>query len=452
MEKKSFEQELQDKERDRNSRRNLDSKTLENIDENLREQQQMRRKLELDAKLYDKWRHGVDDDNLIYESKSDYEVVDHQLQREMEEEAAKEKQLNLHHERNKTEEKEIQEIRCLQEYHMDQLREQQNEIDDLKGKEQQLKANLTELEKELELLEQSYSVLTKSNDIGNSFNLYKIKILMRNRSEVFRNQIKLCLSILERSMDYVENSKILKKFEQELKQQLEAENQKLSQIECMYESEAKHHLQCDEEIWQQEHKKRCNKLKQFLMEEHLLIKTSLNEIMKKHEEFLEIRATHLGNVANSSEKLKMFIQEEENSFKSSDAAEHVQFSPRNQTTDNIIHSQVDESTDIPLYSPRPSDSVNSLEMVEPHHQLDISMQRNCQESYNNNMSPRRNDINEVSSSFSNLNMVVLENQQSHLSQREIETEKSYAQRSLQVVTSETEADRPRFGRKHMTFN
>ncbi|XP_023297865.2 uncharacterized protein LOC111680452 [Lucilia cuprina] len=248
MENKCYERELQDKERDRNSRRNLD--TIDNIDDNLKEQQQMRRKLELDAKLYDKWRHGVDDDNLIYESKSDNEVVDHQLQREMKEEATKGKQLNFQHERNKTEENEIREIRNLQEFHMDQLREQQKDIDDLKVKEQQLKANLNDLENELELLEQSYFVLTKSNDIGNSFNLYKIKILMRNRSEVFRNQIKLCLSILERSMDYVENSKILKQFEDELKQQLEAENKKLSQIECMYESEAKHHLQCDEEIWQ----------------------------------------------------------------------------------------------------------------------------------------------------------------------------------------------------------
>ncbi|XP_037824017.1 trichoplein keratin filament-binding protein-like isoform X1 [Lucilia sericata] len=477
MEKKNYEQELQEKERNRNPRRSFDTTTLEKIDENLKEQQQMRRKLELEAKLYGKWRHGVDDDNLLFESKSDNEVlaklnwldkqVDQQLQREKEEEAAKERQIKLQHELNKTEElqkerqlireKEIREIRYLQEYHMDQLREQQKETDDLKGKEKQLKANLNDLEKELELLEESYAFLSKAVDYGDAHNFNKIKIFIRKRSEVFRNQIKLCMSIVERSIDFAEKPQILKNFKRELEQQLEAEHQKLSQIEGMYESEAKYNLQCNEQTWQQEHKERYEKLKEMLLEEHLLIKTSLSEIMQRHEELLEIRATNLGIIENSSEKLKILIQEEENSpryqaCKSLEAAKRVEFSPRHHSTNNIIHSQLEESNDTPLYSPRRCPSVKSLELEEPHHQVDFSSRRNCYESNNNNMSPRKNDINQVSRSFANLNLDVWQSQQAHLSQRDIESQKTNAQRSLQIVTPETEAERPRFGRKRVAWN
>ncbi|XP_037824036.1 involucrin-like isoform X3 [Lucilia sericata] len=451
MENKSYEQELHD----------LDSKTLENINENLKEQHQMRRKLELESKLYGKWRDEVDEDNLVFESKSDNEVlakhnwlgkqVDHQ-----------ERQLKLHHEVNKIEEqqkerelireKEIGEIRYLQEYHMNQLRGQQMDIDVLKEKELQLKANLIELEKELELLEESYSVLSKPIDVGNASNLYKVKILMRNRSELFRNQIKLCLSILERSTKFAENSRIINNLKDELNQQLNVEKHKLSQLENMHESEGKYHLQCNEEIWQQENKERYEKLKEFIMEEHLSIKTSLNDIMKRHEEFLEIRATHLGIIENSSEKLKFVIQDEEKSSRnhactSSDAARHVPFSAR-----HIIKNQKESANNTPHYSQRHSTFVNTLELDDPQHQLDSSIRHNTQESYDNNMSPRHKGINQVSESFTILNLDVSENQLTHLSHGEIESEKSYAQRSLQVVTPETEEDRPRFGRKHVDFD
>ncbi|XP_023297868.2 trichohyalin [Lucilia cuprina] len=476
IEKKSYELELQQKERSRNPRRSLDTKTLEKIDDNLKQQQQMRRKLELEAKLYGKWRHGVDDDNLVFESKSDNEVlaklnwldkqVAQQLQREKEEEAAKERQIKLQHELNKTEElqkerqlireNEIREIRYLQEYHMDQLREQQKEIDDLKEKEKQLKANLNEFEKELELLEESYAVLSKSVDFGDAHNFKKIKIFIRKRSEVFRNQIKLCLSILKRSIGIAENPQILKNFKAELELQLEAENQKLSQIEGMYESEAKYNLQGTEQTWQQEHKERYEKLKQLLKEEHFLIKTTLNEIMQRHEELLEIKSTHLGIIENSSEKLKILIQEEENSpryqaCKSLEPAKQAEFSPRHKITNNI-HSQLEESKDTPLYSPRCCASVKSLELDEPHHQIDFSSRRNCYESNNNNMSPKNNDINQISRSFTNLNLDVWQSQQAPPSQRDLETQKTNAQRSLQVVTPETEAERPRFGRKRVAWN
>ncbi|XP_065354982.1 trichoplein keratin filament-binding protein [Calliphora vicina] len=473
MEKQSYEQELQDKER--NPRRNLDTKTLEKIDENLKEQQQMRRKLELEGKLYGKWRHGVDDDNLVFESKSDNQVlaklnwldrkVDEQIHREKEEVDAKERQIKLHHELNKTEElqkerqqireKEIREIRCLQEYHMEQLRERQKETDELKDKEKQLKNNLNELEKELELLEENYAVVSVTEDFRATNNFNNIKIFTRKRSEVFRNQIKLCLSILERTLDLAKNSHALNNFKSQLEKQLEREQQKLSDIEGMYESEAKHSLRKSEETWHQENRERYDKLKQILMEEHLVIKTSLNEIMRKHEELLELRDTHLGAIENSSEKLKLLIQEEENSPRH----QANNMSPSAAKQVHQIHTQLEESADTPFYSPRhnAAGKMKPLELEVVQHQ-DMSVRRNCFESNDNNMSPRCydshdcNDINQASNSFNNLNVDGWQGHQAHMSHRDLESQKTNAQRSMQVVTPETEADRPRFGRKHVAWN
>ncbi|KAM7363101.1 uncharacterized protein ACRADG_000151 isoform 1-T2 [Cochliomyia hominivorax] len=466
MESKEYEREMLEREKSRN-RRSLDSKTLEKIDANLKEQQQMRRKLELEAKLYGKWRHGVDDDNLVFESKTDNEVlaklnwldkkVDQQLQREKEEEIAKERQLKLQQELNKTEElqkerqrireNEIREIRGLQEYHMEQLKERQKETDDLKEREKQYKSNLNELEKELELLEESYAVLCAPVDFGDAYNFNKIKILIRKRSEIYRNQIKLCLSILERTVDYAEHPDIINNFKTQLEKELEKEDEKLGHIEGMYESEAKISLKRNEETWQQEHIERYKRLKMILIEEHRLIKSSLNEIMKRHEELLEIRSTHLSVIENSSEKLKLLIQEEENSPRYQKT--HVNdsplaFSPRHQASNNIIHSQLEESADTPLYSPRRVANIKPIDVEIPHHEVDFATRRNCNESSDNNMSPRC----QVSKSFNNLNLDVWESCTAH----DDKSQKTDAQRSLQVVTPETEAERPRFGRKRVAWN
>lgn len=469
MEKQIYEEEMREKERCRNPRRSLDTKTLEKLDENIKEQQKMRRKLELEAKLYGKWRHGVDDDNLVFESKTDNEVlaklnwldkkVDEQLKKEKEEEMAKERELKLQQELNKTEElqkqrqqireKEIREIRCLQEYNMSQMKERQNETDDLKEKENKLRDNLKELEKELELLEESYNALNKPVDFGDAFNLKKIKIFIRKRSEIYRNQIKLCLSILERSLEFSKNPVNMNNFKMDLEQQLEKESNKFSDIESMYESEAKLNLKQSEETWQQEHKERYNKLKELLIQEHGLVKSCLNEIMKRHEELLEIRSTHLNVIENSSERLKILIQEEENSprFQKRESTESheeaKQFSPRHLASNNIIHSQLEESEDTPLYSPRRAPNIKPIDLLEPHHEVDFSTRRNCYESSNNNMSPRCS----ISNSFSNLNLDVWES-----SPNDVELQKRNDQRSLQVVTPETEAERPRFGRKRVAWN
>lgn len=74
-ERNSFEVEIREREKAKFRKKVVDNETLEKIDRNAKERENIKRKLELEAKLYGRWRHGVDDDNLIFESKSDNQVL-----------------------------------------------------------------------------------------------------------------------------------------------------------------------------------------------------------------------------------------------------------------------------------------------------------------------------------------------------------------------------------------
>ena len=476
MEKQMNEQELEEKKR--NPRRHVDTKMLEKINENMKEEEQMRRKLELEAKLYGKWRHGVEDDNLVFESKTDNEVlaklnwldkqVGQQLHKEQEAEKAKERDIQLQHELNKAEElqkerqqireKEICEIRCLQEYHMEKLKERQQETDNLKENEKRIKNNMEDVEKELELLEESYKVVKDNVDFNDGYNFNKVKIFIRKRSEAFRHQIELCLSIVERTLDIAEKTDTWNDLKKRLTTELEKESFKLGQIESMYESEARYNLKRNEELWQKEHSERYTLIRQALMEEHHLAKAKLNDIMKKHEELLELKSTHLSIIENSSEKLKQLIQEEENSPRQK---QHPLAAGKH-TGDNIVNNQLEESDNTPLYSVHQESRNAKLHKTSgsPQHSVHFESHRNCEDSVDNNLSPRCSnaysgrDLPQVSKSFNNLNLDVWESHShpSAFAKSEMEMEKTNSQRAMQVVTPETEADRPRFGRKHVAWN
>uniref|UniRef100_A0A1I8NWM0 Trichoplein keratin filament-binding protein n=1 Tax=Stomoxys calcitrans TaxID=35570 RepID=A0A1I8NWM0_STOCA len=461
QEKEQYDMELREKQRSRKTRA-LSTSTLEKINVNLKEQQAIRRKLELEAKLYGKWRHGVDDANLIFESKNDHEViaklswldkqVENQLEKEKDEIEAKERDLRLQAEQNRAEElhkqrqqireKEIREIRALQEMHMEQLQERQKESETLKESEHKLRENIEELEKEIELLDESYAVMQQKADFGGAYNLTKIKVFMRKRSEVFRNQIKLCISILERMLPEACKPETLLNFKEKLSKQLDSEMYTLTQIDAMYESEAKYNLLRCEDLWQTQTSERYKELKDLLNLERNSKGKVLNDVLQRESELLDIRSTHLNAIENTGEKLKQLIKEEEES-------------PR-----ACIVSQADHITECchatTACSPRSChsstcDTVDSSRSCAPPSRI-------CHESHsalklpndtcNLNASQKKRYEHNISNTFKDLNLDVWESMPN--SPRDLVNQRVDAQRSLRVVTSET-AERPKFGRKRVAW-
>lgn len=307
-----------------------DLQTLERINRSLKEQEQLKRKLEMEAKLYGRWRHGVDDEKLLYKSKTDNEVlaklnwldkqIEQQKAREEQEALKAERELQLQQEISRTElaqkerqqirEQEIKEIRALQETHVAELKQRQEQADKLKEEEQHFRLFLSELEKEKQLLEESTSMMLQRPDISHAFNLKKIKIYIRNRSDAYRKQIELCINLLERMSKYAVKSEEVQQQLDKCKLQLEAELTASSQIDSMYESEAKSTLSRCEDTWREEHLQRFRNINSLIEKEQQLLSGMLHESVEEQQQLVDLRATHLAGIEQTNKQLEQLNKEE----------------------------------------------------------------------------------------------------------------------------------------------
>lgn len=394
-----------------------DLQMLDRVNQSLKEQEQLRRKLEMEAKLYGRWRHGVDDEKLLYQSKSDNEVlaklnwldrqIESQQQREEQQALAAERQLLLQQEISRTEqaqkerqqirEQQLRELRALQESHMSELRLRQQEADKLKEEEQHFQLFLGELDKERELLEESSALVLKQVDSGHAFNLKKIKVFIRQRSEASRKQISLCINMLHRMAKYVVKTEELKTLLDKYRSQLENEELACAQIESMYESEAKYNLQRCEENWREQHLQRYGELSKFIDQEKDCLGAMLQENVSQQQTLVELRSQHLTGIEQANKQLEQLSQ-----------------------------VQADEV---------PAPSQSNLKEVES--QSSVS-----ETSVEENLLPK------VSDSFSNLNLDVWKDLPPARS--EVDMQRLNQSRSLSVVTSQTAAP-PKFARKRVAW-
>ncbi|XP_062126994.1 trichoplein keratin filament-binding protein [Drosophila sulfurigaster albostrigata] len=397
-----------------------DLKTLERINQSLKEQEQLKRKLEMEAKLYGRWRHGVDDEKLLYKSKSDNEVlaklnwldkqIEQQQQREQQEALSAERQLQLQQEINRTEqaqkerqlirEQEIKDIRALQETHVSELKQRQEQADKLKEEEQHFRLFLTELEKEKQLLEESTAMMLHRPDVSQAYNLKKIKIFIRNRSDAVRKQITLCINLLERMVKYAVKTEELKQQLDKCKEQLQLELVAYNQIEAMYESEAKSNLQRCEENWREQHLERFSQINRIIEQEQQLLSDMLRENVTEQQSLIELRSTHLSGIEQTTKQLEQLNKEQE------------LMSPRQSESSNLMLNQVASTASVDL-----CDSVDQL-------------------------------VPKVSDSFTNLNLDVWENMPP--ARGGIDSPRLSNTRSMNVVTSKT-AMPPKFARKRVAW-
>ncbi|KAH8232664.1 hypothetical protein KR032_011399 [Drosophila birchii] len=390
-----------------------DLQMLDRVNQSLKEQEQLRRKLEMEAKLYGRWRHGVDDEKLLYQSKSDNEVlaklnwldrqIENQQQREEQQALAAERQLQLQQEINRTEqaqkerqqirEQQLRELRALQESHMSELRLRQQEAEKLKEEEQQFRLFLGELDKEKELLEESTGLVIRRADAGHAFNLKKIKVFIRQRSEASRKQISLCINLLQRMATYVVKAEELQVLLSKYRSDLEKEELACTQIETMYESEAKYNLQRCEETWREQHLQRYGELSKLIEQEKVSLGELLQANVMQQQTVVELRSQHLTGIEQANKQLEQLSNEEQPEI--------------------------------------PTPSVADLKVTESQA-----------------ATPQEDPLPTVSNSFSNLNLDVWQDMPPTRS--EIDSQRLTKTRSLNVVTSETAAP-PKFARKRVAW-
>ncbi|EDW16015.1 trichohyalin [Drosophila mojavensis] len=373
-----YDQELGRKRRPRQP--TADLQTLERVNQSIKEQEQLKRKLEMEAKLYGRWRHGVDDEKLLFQSKSNNEVlaklnwldkqIEQQQHREEREALIAQQKLLLQQEISRTEqeqkerqlirEQEIKEIRALQESHVSELKERQEQAEKLKQEEQHLRLFMTELEKEKNLLEESTALMLRQSDVNQAYNLNKIKLFIRNRNEAFRKQISLCVNMLERMAKYAIKTEELQQVLDKCKDQLEAETLAASQIDALYESEAKYKLQQFEETWREQHLRRFSDINKIIEQEQQLLSGMLRENVTEQESIVELRATHLAGIEQTTKQLEQLNKEQElSSPRSTEAIETVPCDKPTQPSATLSQADLSEENEL---VPKVSDSFTNLNL------------------------------------------------------------------------------------------
>ncbi|XP_055375389.1 putative uncharacterized protein DDB_G0282133 [Condylostylus longicornis] len=315
----------------------IDTNILEKIKENRAEEM---RRLELEAKLYKKWRNPMSGVTLsttplaiigtnehlkeksLFESKSDNEVmaklnwldkqIENQMRREEEEKETQKRILKLQEEARKREEiqrerqlireSEIKELRALQENHVKALKQREQETTQLQQDEEHYRHILDTIENEITILKLNYEDFSKQlNEVNLPHNLNKIKILFRQLSEEFNERFQKdieCLKRIKILYSYSENSTFDATQNEILNQ---------SDISNMYESEAKNNFKKWKEYWYNEETNRKTKIIDLLERDQIYYDLKLSENLKQQKIVLEIRETHLAAIENSNDKLKMLI-------------------------------------------------------------------------------------------------------------------------------------------------
>lgn len=324
---------------------------MHNIDDDLNRREEEKRRLKVESQLYKKWRYGFLEDSILLDSKSDNEAlakinwldkqvnlsinplhfqnviyccyfVNHQIENQLEKEKlqkeTEERQLRIQEESRKNDEllkarvnqrdEELRELKVFQEKHMAELKSREEESQALQEKEMQLKDRKLDINNELAKLE--IHAVQRNERIMNPYNLRKIKMLLRDRSDAIRKDLKFDIELLERIASSNRSCEKLKLLREKFEIQYDMEIQRQAQIEAMYESEAKMALVKQQEIWLKESQTREKLLKNLLKEQIDEINETIAFIHTRQKELVDLRETHRQAIENANDRLRDFIRDQ----------------------------------------------------------------------------------------------------------------------------------------------
>lgn len=230
--------------------------------------------------------------------KTDKESEERQLRLRMEER----KHQELLNARKLNMEMEIAELKQFQEKHMAELKLREDETEKLHLDELRLRQTQTELTDELTKLE--IQTAQRQERIRCSHNLRRIKMLLRERSDAIRKDLRFDIDLLNRIPCTSHNQLQIQIVREKFEMQYDLEIQKQTQIEAMYESEAKMELLKLQEIWLKDSVGREKQLRGLLKEQQQIFDAEIDFVVRKQMELIEIRENHRTAIANATERIK----------------------------------------------------------------------------------------------------------------------------------------------------
>ncbi len=240
-----------------------------------------------------------------------------QLERDQGRRETEVRQLRLQEEARKHEEclmqrkskrdEEINDLKSFQNKHISELKDRQKESDNLRSNELKLIQRKEDVASEFQKL--NSNARQRKDRISCPYNVRRIKMILRQRSDSIRQDLKDDIDMLNRiSLGYENEQIAMLKEKFELHYDMEIQRQ--TQIESMYESEAKHSLMQQEDLWNQEAEGRERLLKKLISEQLKNIDDEIEYNIKRQRELVGIKEQHLAAIENCSMRLKELLDDQ----------------------------------------------------------------------------------------------------------------------------------------------
>lgn len=222
---------------------------------------------------------------------------------EMQRENVKQMELLMQHRQQR--DKEIVELRAFQDSQLQELKKRRSESDQLHEEEKLLIEQQTNISKEYSSLELSSNQRQERTHCP--YNMRKIKMLLKQQSDTVRNSLKHDISMLQRISACGYFNEQIALVREKFESQYDLEIQKQTQIEGMYESEAKNLLMKQEQQWNQEAIAREKLLKKFITDQLNGIQDKILCNVQNQRELVEIKESHLRAIDNANQQLKTLM-------------------------------------------------------------------------------------------------------------------------------------------------
>lgn len=317
---------------------------LSDIHGSLRRLNEERRRISMESEIYKQYRLSDREDAILHDSRSDHEamakmnwldkqVSSHkllykyivifvhsfliqvmlQMEREREKRTAEERALRLHEESRKQREHmderrskrkdEIADLKQFQESHLTKLNSYNKDSETLRQTESYLRHSLAAIEQEQRLIQRNLVQRTERSKGLGPFNVRRIKLALRNRSEAICSDLREDAAILDR-LDINASSKEIAGLRDTFQAKHADEKQRQLLVEAMYESEAKQMLATQERAWSEEEASRAKRLT-HIVDGHLkTVQDALDTNLNKQRELVRIKETHLNAIQMTNDRLK----------------------------------------------------------------------------------------------------------------------------------------------------
>lgn len=302
---------------------------LDGIARGIKFSQDEKKRSDIEAKLYKRWRYGMspDREKIILDSKSSHEALaklnwmDKQvamhLTKQQEDKETEERQLRLLEEQRKHEEyiekcrilrdSEIKELRTMQENHIHELQLRETESSCFRAEESHLRKRKDEIENEYQrFIENS---LRRKEHAVMLYNIRRIKMLFRKRSEEIIRSITDDIAMLKRIIQGLKQSDTTNYVFNVFDSQLKLEQDKFKCLDAMYESEAKNELLKAETKWETDRSDREHLLKSVMADQVIEIDRQLDMCIDKQKSLLDVKETHLQAIESANGRLKNLVSD-----------------------------------------------------------------------------------------------------------------------------------------------